>query len=88
MINRRRFMQSIGVVGAASSLAACSDKPPAERYNDDDIALLAQQRLDEARLSGKGQFGAHRYQGYRGLAALPWFELDDQGVLRLSLIHI
>ncbi len=82
MVNRRRFMQSIGVMGAASSLVACSDKPPSERYNDEDIALLAQQRLDEARLSGKGRFGAHRYQGYRGLAALPWFELDDQGVLQ------
>lgn len=81
MINRRRFMQALGVVGATSSVAACSDKPPLERYNDDDIALLTQQRFNEARFSGKGHFGIRRYQGYRGLAALPWFELDDRGAL-------
>jgi len=77
MVNRRRFIQAFGTIGLGASLTACSDDPPPNRYNQGDIALLAKQKSDEARLSGKSHFGTHRYQGYRGLAELPWFELDD-----------
>ncbi|RBP48716.1 amidohydrolase family protein [Arenicella xantha] len=80
-MNRRRFLQSIGAGSTALYLSACSDDVPATRYNQQDKDQLAQQRLDEARLAGSGEYGAQRYQGYRGLSRLPWFDLNDQGRL-------
>jgi len=81
-LDRRTFLQRTGwTLGAASlGLASCADPT---RYTDEDRALLAAQRVEEAARAGTGPFGVHRYQGYRGLAELPWFELDDAGVLRM-----
>ena len=64
--------------------SACSSDGDPSRYTPADIEGLAKQREQESALAGKGRFGVHRYQGYRGLAELPWFELDEQGALRLS----
>lgn len=76
-LNRRRFLTVLG----GTVLAGCSESPSQERYSEEDIALLAAQRQTEAENSGKSPYGVHRYQGYRGLAELPWFELDKQGQL-------
>jgi len=81
MINRRRFLGYLGVSTLGISLASCGDAPPPGRYTTEDIALLATQRDTEARNAGKGPFGRHVYQGYRGLSKLPWFELDSAGKL-------
>jgi len=81
MINRRRFLNYLGLSTLGLGVTACDDTPPLSRYNADDIALLAAQREAEAAVAGKGRFGEHRYLGYRGLAELPWFELDARGKL-------
>lgn len=79
-ILKRRHFLSLLAAGAATTLPGCGG-PPESRYNAADIALLAKQQELEAQSSGKGPFGKHSYQGYRGLAALPWFELDSRGQL-------
>lgn len=81
MMNRRRFLNYLGVSTIGLGLSACGDVPPFSRYNVDDIALLAAQRKAEADRVGSGPFGEHRYSGYRGLSELPWFELDEGGQL-------
>lgn len=65
------------------TLPGCGGPTEAGRYTEDDIALLAEQRVAEARASGKGPFGPQVYKGYRGLSRLPWFELDRRGQLIL-----
>ncbi|HET6304777.1 MAG TPA: amidohydrolase family protein [Myxococcota bacterium] len=57
---------------------------PGGEYTADDAARLDAQRRQERERSGRGPFGELRYRGYRGLAELPWFELDAQGRLRLA----
>ncbi len=79
--SRREFLRSAVVVGAAT-LSACVDR---DRYTEEDEARLAAQRRREREMSGRGPFGAQRYKGYRGLADLPWFELDDAGRLRCTV---
>ncbi len=90
-LDRRGFLRSSGRWLGATALGiplgglgqiACSGSDP-DRYTQADIALLAAQRKHESARSGRGPFGVHRYRGYRGLAELPWFELDSAGVLRL-----
>ena len=91
-IDRRRFLSTSGrwlgaglvgsSVGGLGVLTGCSG-PEEGRYTEADIAGLAAQRAEEAARSGQGPFGPQRYRGYRGLAELPWFELDRDGVLRL-----
>ena len=84
-INRRRFLSTLGTLIGGSAiglgLGSCS-RPDPDRYNEADIALLRTQRERELARSGKGPFGVQRYKGYRGLAELPWFELDSRGRLR------
>lgn len=83
--SRRDFLTTTGVLiggtTAGLSLTGCFDPDPS-RYNKDDIALLAEQQQRERAQSGKGRFGVQRFKGYRGLADLPWFELDSNGTLR------
>ena len=78
---RRTFLGAAGASLGALALGGCDD-PPGKRYTQADIDLLAQQRAQEAANKGKGPYGRHVYQGYRGLAKLPWFELDDKGDLQ------
>jgi hypothetical protein len=92
-LRRREFLSDLGTSagglislwfgGASLGLGAlgCS-RPDPSRYNEDDIALLAQQRIREREQSGHGPFGVQRFKGYRGLAELPWFEIDSSGTLR------
>jgi hypothetical protein len=83
ILDRRSFVTSAGVAITALSVAGC-DSPPAERYTQADVDLLAAQRAQEQELRGKGPYGEQIYEGYRGLAELPWFDLDDRGQLRCT----
>jgi predicted TIM-barrel fold metal-dependent hydrolase len=84
LLDRRDFLSSVGaVIGgttAGLALGACTGADPT-RYNEADIALLADQQRRERQQSGLGPFGVQRFKGYRGLAELPWFELDQGGKL-------
>jgi predicted TIM-barrel fold metal-dependent hydrolase len=77
-LGRRAFGRLL-LASAAAALPGCRD---AERYTEEDSERLAVQRREEAERSGRGPYGVQRYSGYRGLAALPWFDLDDAGRLR------
>jgi predicted TIM-barrel fold metal-dependent hydrolase len=79
-LNRRKFLTAAGVSAGAIAVTSC-DSPPQERYNQDDIETLAAQRRAELANAGQGPYGRHVYAGYRGLAELPWFELDANGNL-------
>jgi hypothetical protein len=74
-LDRRGFL---GLLGSALLTAACGPE-----QTQADARRLAAQREAERAASGRGPFGALRYRGYRGLAALPWFELGPEGQLRL-----
>lgn len=78
--SRRQFLLGSGVTACGLGLSGC-DPVPAKRYNEADIVTLARQRTSEKARSGKGPYGSQIYPGYRGLAKLPWFELDKDGNL-------
>ncbi len=79
----RRDLLTAAIALGGASLTACSEQPDPTRYTPEDEARLARQREQEERERGKGPYGEQRFQGYRGLAALPWFDLDDEGRLQL-----
>ncbi|MCB1703627.1 MAG: amidohydrolase family protein [Halioglobus sp.] len=79
---RRRLLQ-FAALSSVALLPSCGSEEPGPRYTDADIARLAQQRLQEGAASGHGPFGPLRFKGYRGLAELPWFEIDAHGELRI-----
>ena len=81
-MNRREFLQHTGICTGAIALGGCTGDPPPERYNQADRELLARQQREEKTASGKGSFGSQVYRGYRGMAELPWFDLDSMGKLR------
>jgi hypothetical protein len=71
-----------------TSLAASSGLPGCAKpgdYTEDDADKLERQMRSERESSGGGPFGELRFRGYRELARLPYFELDDRGMLRLVL---
>lgn len=82
-IYRRQFLVGGGTAAFGLSLGGC-DPVPAGRYTEADIALLASQRDLEAKTRGQGPYGQHLYAGYRGLAELPWFDLDNYGNLQCT----
>jgi predicted TIM-barrel fold metal-dependent hydrolase len=77
-LDRRRFNRLL-LSAPALALPGCGDPP---RYTEEDAARLEAHWLEEAARSGQGPDGPQRYRGYRGLAELPWFELDERGRLR------
>ncbi len=81
-LDRRRFLALLGTTAAGAGLAACGRALDPPRYTAEDVAALERQRKREGERSGQGPFGAQRYRGYRGLAELPWFELDAEDRLR------
>lgn len=81
-LDRRAFLHLVAASGTGILLPSCGGEEPDSRYTEADIAKLAEQWITEEARSGKGPFGELRYRGYRGLAELPWFEIDDAGVLR------
>ena len=70
-MTRRELLALLGALAAACG--------PGAEYSAEDAARLARQREDERRRAGRRVF-----RGYRGLAELPWFELDPRGRLRLA----
>jgi len=80
VLSRREMLVAAGTAGLA--LPGCGGEADPERYTEADIARLARQWQAERARSGRGPFGPQRYRGYRGLAELPWFELDSRGRLR------
>ncbi|WOJ92765.1 amidohydrolase family protein [Congregibacter variabilis] len=80
-LSRRQVLRIAAGGIAAVSTSGCSEEPAPGRYTQADIDQLAKQQLDEAVRKGKGPYGEQRYAGYRGLASLPWFELNDAGNL-------
>jgi predicted TIM-barrel fold metal-dependent hydrolase len=76
---RRDFLGLALRSGLAALACACG---PDREYRSSDEARLAEQRLQERMRSGRGPFGSLRFRGYRGLAELPYFELDAGGQLR------
>jgi len=81
LLSRRSVLRCGALAGATAALTACSDTAPDGRYTEADIEQLASQRAAERANAGKGPYGLQQYRGYRGLAELPWFKLDESGQL-------
>jgi len=83
-LDRRTFLRGLTALLAPTALgvSACTTHTTA-RYADADRTALAEQRRAEGARSGRGPYGPQRYRGYRGLAELPWFEVDRAGVLQV-----
>jgi len=71
----------MGASAGVLAFGGCSSEPEPGRYTAEDIAALATQREREAATAGQGPYGTQIYRGYRGLAELPWFDLDADGRL-------
>jgi len=81
-MDRRRFLGGMFASAAAFALPGCSN---GTNYTQEDVDRLERQRQAEAAARGKGPYGEVRFRGYRGLAELPYFELDENGELRLTV---
>ncbi len=81
-LDRRDFLRLGLAAAAAGALPGCGGGEFDERYTEEDVARLAEQKRTEKARSGTGPFGPQVYRGYRGLAELPWFELDGDGNVR------
>lgn len=77
-MHRRNLLKLALSAGLPITLVGCSEQVDPARYTATDRELMRKQRELEQLNSGKGPFGRHVYKGYRGLAELPWFELDAQ----------
>lgn len=80
-LSRRRLLGAAAAGAATLALPGCGADDDPERYTPADVERLARQWERESARSGQGPFGPQRYRGYRGLAELPWFELDPEGRL-------
>jgi hypothetical protein len=81
-MTRRQFNRLLLAALAGGGLPACARSAD---YTDADDEQLKRRMALEAKESGKGPYGVLRYRGYRGLAELPYFELDSSGTLRLTV---
>ncbi|WOF74804.1 amidohydrolase family protein [Parvibaculaceae bacterium PLY_AMNH_Bact1] len=84
-LKRRSFLGLAGALTLASVAGYFSLRSDrfSERYTQEEADALIAQKAREAAQSGSGPFGRQVYEGYRGLAALPWYELNAQGRLVL-----
>lgn len=80
--SRRAFTRVLLATGALAAAPGCTDR---SRYSDADARSLETQKRVERERSGAGPDGPQHYRGYRQLAELPWFELDERGGLRCTL---
>jgi predicted TIM-barrel fold metal-dependent hydrolase len=78
-LSRRRF-GALCAAGVGLWAQGCVDP---SKYSEADAESLTRHMAAEKLASGQGPYGRHVYQGYRGLAELPWFDLDKRGRLRL-----
>ncbi len=77
----RRDVLRAGAAAAATALVpACG---PVPEVSDEERARLDQRTRENLAASGQGPLGELRFRGYRGMAELPWFELDTDGELVL-----
>lgn len=81
-LDRRNFLRYAAIGLSGLMLPGCDRGPEPGRYTRADIDLLVRQRLLEGEATGSGPYGKQVYRGYRGLAQLPWFELDQSGALQ------
>ena len=82
MLDRRAFHRlALAALGSLAGLG-CSDGAD---YSERDAATLDAQMRAEATAAGQGPWGPLRFRGYRGLAELPYFELDEHGELRVTV---
>jgi hypothetical protein len=82
-LDRRRFNRLLlAFLGVAAGLPSCGGDGD---YGEADAERLERQRREEMAASGHGPHGELRFHGYRGLAKLPYFELDNDGRLRLTV---
>ena len=72
---------------AGAAVAAVSCTRPGD-YTDEEAAALERQIQTERAASGKGPYGPLQFRGYRGLAALPYFEVGSDGFLRVRVAGI
>ncbi|MAI25123.1 MAG: amidohydrolase family protein [Myxococcota bacterium] len=82
--DRRRFLGHLGTGAVAMMglpMLGCEEEESG-RYTEADAARLKEQMRREKELSGTSRFGKHVYPGYRGLAELPYFEIDQNERLR------
>lgn len=82
-LDRRAFGKL--AIGSLAALAAGGGCSSGLEYTDADRAALDRQRAEETGRAGKGPLGPLRFRGYRGLADLPYFELAQDGTLRLAV---
>jgi hypothetical protein len=87
-IPRRDFLGLLTAATAGLLLPGCDGDHDPGRYTDADVLALARQREREGLRAGSGRLGPQRFRGYRGLAELPWFELDPEGVLRVVALDL
>jgi hypothetical protein len=82
-VNLKRRQLLAGLAASPTLLLpGCRDST---RYTEADTRALDEQRARELEESGSGPHGIQRYAGYRGLAQLPYFELDEAGTLRCTV---
>jgi predicted TIM-barrel fold metal-dependent hydrolase len=80
VLDRRELLRgAIGGVGLCLGVGCGGDAD----ISDEEVALLEERTRAELARSGQGHLGPLRVRGYRGLAELPWFELDSDGRPRL-----
>lgn len=82
MWTRRQFAKHVTQSLLLAGLPACVRSSD---YSSEDAARLQTQKAVEIEQSGKGPFGELRFEGYRGLAKLPYFDLDAQGQVRTKI---
>lgn len=73
-------MRGVGGAATVTALGCSRDR----EYTERDRAVLDRRVQAEREVAGRGRLGALVFRGYRGLAELPWFELDAAGRLRLA----
>ena len=80
-MDRRRFLRLL-LATPSLGLAGCGRDAD---YTREDAARLDAQRAEERARAGHGPYGPQVVRGYRGLAELPWFEVDTRGRLRCTV---
>ncbi|MCK6556059.1 amidohydrolase family protein [Candidatus Binatia bacterium] len=80
-IDRRQCLRVLAGA-AAAAFAGCGRSGD---YTPEDAVSLDRQIEAEAAASGQGPYGPLTVQGYRGLASLPYFEVNSDGLLQLKV---
>lgn len=78
MFSRRQMLQllALSVVGGCHS---------SRDYTEEDRQRLQRQQREESLRSGSGPFGPLVFEGYQDLQRLPYFRLDEAGLLRIAI---